>query len=75
MTTITMLRNEMSTVLLLLEYRDISKMLAYLDDDKPRARMTHIAILNHTLDKYMQGTLCIPLRRPRRPEMDSCLRL
>lgn len=73
MTTVTTFRNEMSTVLPLLDYRDISKTLKYFDDDKPRTRVTHVAILNHTLDKYQQGALCLLLRR--RPELDACLRL
>lgn len=73
MTTITMFRNEMSTVLQLLDYPDISKRLKYFDDDKPRTRVTHVAVLNHTLDKYPQGALCLLLRR--RPELDACIRL
>ena len=37
MTTVTMFRNEMSTVLPLLNYRDISNNLEYFDNEKPRA--------------------------------------
>ena len=73
MTTVTMLRNEMSTVLPLLKYRDISNNLEYFDNEKPRARVTHVAVLNHTLDRYRQGALCLFLRRW--PRLDGCIRL
>jgi hypothetical protein len=73
MTTVTMFRNEMSTVLPLLDFRDISNKLEYFDNDKPRARVTHVAVLNHTLDRYPQGALCLLLRR--QPELDACIRL
>ncbi len=73
MTTVTMFRNEMSTVLPLLDYRDVSDKLVYFDNDKPGARVTHVAVLNHTLDKYPQGALCLFLRR--QPGQDASLRL
>jgi hypothetical protein len=73
MTTVTMFRNEMSTVLPLLAYRDISNKLEYFDNNKPRIRVTHVAVLNHTLKKYPQGAFCILLRL--RPGLDACLRL
>jgi hypothetical protein len=75
MTTVTTLRNEMSTVLPLLDYPDISKKLDYLNTDKLPTRITHVAVLNHTLDKCLQGALCLLLRRPRQAELDSCIRL
>jgi hypothetical protein len=53
MATVTTLRNEMSTVLPLLDYPDISKKLDYLNTDKLPTRITHVAVLNHTLDKCL----------------------
>lgn len=73
MTTVTMFRNEMSTILPLLNYRDIYDKLKYFDNDKPPARVTHAAVLNYTLESFPQGALCLLLRR--RPELDACLRL
>lgn len=51
MMTVTMFRNEMSTVLPLLDYRDVSNRLKYIDNDKPRGRVTHVAVLNYTTDE------------------------
>ena len=68
-----MVRNEMSTVLPLLDYQDISNKLQYFDNNKPGARITHVAVLNYILYKYPRGALCLLLRR--RPELDACLRL
>ena len=72
MTTVTMFRNEMSTVLPLLNYDDISNKLEYFDDP-PRTRVTHVAILNHTLAKYPKGAFCLPLYR--QTGQDSYVRL
>ncbi|KAH7122342.1 heterokaryon incompatibility protein-domain-containing protein [Dendryphion nanum] len=73
MTTVTTVRNEMSTVLSLLTYRDICHKLEYLDNETPPSNVTDVAILNQTLEKYPQGALCLLLRRW--PEQDGCLRL
>ena len=68
-----MFRNEMSTILPLLDYRDISKKLERYDGDKPRARVTHVAVLNHRLEEHPQGALCLLLRKE--PEVEACIRL
>jgi hypothetical protein len=63
MTTVTPLRNEMSTTLPLLNYRDVSKKLIFFNNNESHARVTHVAVLNYTLSKYMKGALCLLLRR------------
>ena len=73
MTNVTMFRNEMSTVLPLLHYRDVSSKLEYFGEDKPRVRVTHVAVLNHTIERYPKGAFCLLLRR--QYELDACLRL
>ena len=73
MTTITKSRNEVSTVLPLLAYKDVSSKLRYFDVDTPRAGVTHVAVLNYTLGEYPQGAFCLLLRR--QPALDACLRL
>ncbi|KAF1838199.1 hypothetical protein BDW02DRAFT_576504 [Decorospora gaudefroyi] len=73
MTTVTKTRNEMSTALPLLAYRDVRSKLAFLDKDTQPARLTHVAVLNHTLEKYPQGAFCLLLRR--KAELDACQRL
>ncbi|KAH7092508.1 heterokaryon incompatibility protein-domain-containing protein [Paraphoma chrysanthemicola] len=73
MTTVTPFRNEMSTVLPLLAYRDVSCKLEFFDKETPRFRVTHVAVLNHTLEKYPRGAFCLLLRR--QPELDACLSL
>ena len=65
--------NETSTVLPLLEYRDISDILQYFDNDKPRQSVTHVAILNRTLENFPRGALCLLLWR--QPDMDATVRL
>lgn len=64
MTTVSPRRNEMSTTLPLLEYRDVSKKLI-LPDNNENVGVTHVAVLNHTLSKqaYKKGALCLLLRR------------
>jgi hypothetical protein len=63
MTTVTAFRNEMSTTLPLLDYQDISDKLVFFDNSDSRTRVTHVAVLNHSLKKYMDGALCLLLRR------------
>src|SRR6266480_1279785 len=65
MTTVTSHRNEMSTTLPLLDYRDVSNKLIFFKNNEPRNGVTHVAVLNHTLNKYMEGALCLLLRRIR----------
>lgn len=62
MTTVTMSRNEVSTVLELLEYKEVAKNLHYVQRDTIRAGVTHVAILNYTLGGYQQGAFCLLLR-------------
>ncbi|KAJ6286789.1 heterokaryon incompatibility protein-domain-containing protein [Bipolaris maydis] len=73
MTTVTSSRNEVSTILPILAYREISSKLEFLDGATPRVNVTHVAVLNHTLKKYPQGALCLLLQR--RSDLDSSLRL
>ncbi|KAH7551323.1 hypothetical protein BM1_09639 [Bipolaris maydis] len=73
MTTVTSSRNEVSTILPILAYREISSKLEFLDGATPRVSVTHVAVLNHTLKKYPQGALCLLLQR--RSDLDSSLRL
>jgi hypothetical protein len=70
MTTVTPLRNEMSTTLPLLDYRDVSSKLILFNNNDSHAGVTHVAVLNHTLakQKYMKGALCLLLRRGASPE-------
>ena len=63
MTTVTPLRNEVSTTLSLLEYRYVSDKLLFLNKNDSHAKFTHVAVLNHSLDQYIKGALCLLLRR------------
>ncbi|KFY07331.1 hypothetical protein V492_07237 [Pseudogymnoascus sp. VKM F-4246] len=63
MTTVTPLRNEMSTTLPLLDYREVSDKLILFNNNESHATVTHVAVLNHSLRKYMKGALCLLLRR------------
>ena len=63
MTTVTPLRNEMSTTLPLLDFRDVSNKLTFFNDNESHALVTHVAVLNQSLSKYMKGALCLLLRR------------
>lgn len=73
MTTVTTFRNEISTVLPLLVYEDVSSKLEILDGATPPVGVTHVAVLNHTLKKYPQGAFCLLLQR--QSGVDACLRL
>jgi hypothetical protein len=66
-------RKEMSTVLPLLAYRDVSSKLQSLNGDRVRTQASHVAVLNHTLGDYPRGALCLLLRKD--PGLDVCLRL
>jgi hypothetical protein len=59
MTTVVMSRNEASVTLPLLAYRDVSSKLKFYEDGILRFRVSHVAVLNHTLEKYPQGALCL----------------
>lgn len=63
MTTVTSFRNEMSTTLPLLDYRDVSDKLFLFDSKESRQGVTHVAVLNHSLNGHMEGALCLLLRR------------
>jgi hypothetical protein len=74
MTTVTTRRNEVSTVLSLLDYSEIKDKLSYFDkvtfcDNPP----THVALLNYTLSAYEDGALCLLLRR--HPGYDATMRV
>ena len=73
MTTVTGLRNEMSTMLPLLAYEKVSSKLEFLEKDPSPIMATHVAVLNHTLEKYPEGALCLILYRW--PKVDACDRL
>ena len=68
-------RCEMSTVLPLLEYRDISHRLQHYNNKKPRTRVSHVAVLNHTLDDYPGGAMCLLLQHQPERDGDACHRL
>jgi hypothetical protein len=65
-----------STVLPLLVYEDVAAQLEYFDHHRPRARVrvTHIAVLNFTLEKYPDGALCLLLRSDDRIEEKDRIR-
>ncbi|KAF2492952.1 HET-domain-containing protein [Lophium mytilinum] len=65
MTTVTSLRNEISTTLLLLDYHVVADKLKFFDehDRQSLVRVTHVVVLNHALEKYENGALCLLLRR------------
>ena len=69
MTTVTANRNEMSTKLPLLAYRDVAKELIF-DDFRPPSGVTHIAIHNHSVVDYREeGALCLLLKKMGRGEV------
>ncbi|KAN0090411.1 Heterokaryon incompatibility protein (HET) domain containing protein [Hyaloscypha variabilis] len=64
MTTVTSFRNEMSTTLPLLDYRDVSDKLVFLNETDSHTKVTHVAVLNHALkQQQLKGALCLLLRR------------
>jgi hypothetical protein len=67
MTTITPLRNEMSTTLPLLDYRDVFDKLVFFDNES-HDWITHVAVLNYTLRPAEKGALCLLLRQGASPE-------
>jgi hypothetical protein len=65
----------MSTVLPLLAYSDISNIedIEYFGKRKPQSRVTHVAVLNYTIEKYPYGALGILLCE--RPGLATWIRL
>jgi hypothetical protein len=63
MTTVTPVRNEMSTTLPLLDYQDVSNKLLLFNHNESHAGVTHVAVLNHSLSKNIKGALCLLLSR------------
>ncbi|KAH6665183.1 hypothetical protein B0J14DRAFT_236502 [Halenospora varia] len=54
----------MSTTLPLLKYQTVSDRLIFLEGNQgsqSRTKITHVAVLNHTLDKNVKGALCLLL--------------
>jgi hypothetical protein len=74
MTTVSKRSNQMSTMLPLLEYKEVSDQLEYpygsqLSD---RGESTHVVVLKITLKGYPSGALCLIVRKDR--DSDSCIR-
>ncbi|KAF2807125.1 uncharacterized protein BDZ99DRAFT_522757 [Mytilinidion resinicola] len=63
MTTVTTFRNEISTTLPLLDYQAVSDKLKFFTENESHTGVTHVAVLNHALNKHMKGALCLLLRR------------
>ncbi|KAF4625580.1 hypothetical protein G7Y89_g12587 [Cudoniella acicularis] len=64
MTTVTPFRNEISATISLIDDRDVSNRLMFLNDDESRTEISHVAILNHTLIDHIEGALCLLLFQP-----------
>jgi Heterokaryon incompatibility protein (HET) len=70
MTTVTPSRNEMSASFLIIDFGVVSKSLRTISDMRAsptytNKQVSHVAVLNHTLDGQHQGALCLLLtRRP-----------
>jgi hypothetical protein len=64
MTTVTTLSNEMSVKPQLIDYRHVSDILVALGEDQPHTGVSHIAVLNYTLEDHAKGALCLLLFRP-----------
>jgi hypothetical protein len=73
MTTVTRYRNEISTVLPLLPYKDVSSKLEYFDNNKPRVHITDVAVLNQRMERHPQGARCLLLHREN--EIDATYRV
>jgi hypothetical protein len=69
MTTVTSSRNEMSTTLPLLDYQGVSDKLVFFNNNESRATATHVAILNHSIQKYINGAFCLLLRRTKHKDV------
>lgn len=69
MTTVTPLRNEMSTTLSLFEYKDVSNKLISFDEMETLAGVTHVAVLNHSVKSHRGGALCLLLSREKSMEV------
>jgi hypothetical protein len=69
MTTVTRYSYDMSTLLDLLKYREVSSQLKHFSENhsihKWPSVPTHVAVLNATLTKYPEGAFCILLYRER----------
>ncbi|CAN9264264.1 unnamed protein product [Alternaria alternata] len=74
MITVTMWRNEVSTVFPLLDYPEIKDRLSYFDDLRFCDNLpTHVALLNYTVSACKEGILCLLLRQ--QPGQDATMRL
>lgn len=47
----------------LLDYREVSSTLIVFNNNESHAGVTHVAVLNYSLSKYMKDALCLLLRR------------
>jgi hypothetical protein len=63
-TTVTPFRNEMSAPLSVLDYADISSKLIFFDGNEDRTGVSHVAVLNHTIQDHVEGAFCLLLYRP-----------
>ncbi|CAN9166711.1 unnamed protein product [Alternaria alternata] len=74
MITVTMRRNEVSTVFPLLDYPEIKDKLSYFDDLRFCDNLpTHVGLLNYTVSACKEGILCLLLRQ--QPGYDATMRL
>ncbi|KAL5324627.1 hypothetical protein ACEPPN_009173 [Leptodophora sp. 'Broadleaf-Isolate-01'] len=64
MTTVTTYRNEASAKLELLDYNEVSSVVKYLDECQPRESVSHVAVLNCTLEGHGDSALCLLLFQP-----------
>ncbi|KAI0440518.1 HET-domain-containing protein [Xylaria telfairii] len=61
--TVTSSQQEVSTTLELLEYEAVSDKLVFFEDRR-ESPVSHVAVLNHTMDNHWDGALCLLLYSP-----------
>ncbi|KAJ2994489.1 hypothetical protein NUW58_g1544 [Xylaria curta] len=66
--TMTSSRHEASTTLQLLDYDIVADKLIFLEKNSRPIPPTHIAVLNHTLEDYQSGALCLLLYQQRKSD-------
>jgi hypothetical protein len=55
--------SEVSVSLSILDYADVSSRLIFFDDEE-KTEVSHVAVLNHTTQNYIDGAFCLLLFRP-----------
>ena len=63
-TTVTPFRNEMSAPLSVLDYAEVSSRLIFFDGNKQHTGVSHVAVLNYTIQDHSEGAFCLLLYRP-----------